>query len=219
MHHILLVATRKTTIDSLHEILRQRHFSLSVARSLRAALQAARLHPPDLVIVDGTGPLEGASLSQELQRTLETPVIAIARDSDEATKMGAKFCLVRPYTARQLIETIQQGLAYPRELSAGPLRLDLRAHTIQGPHHTEPQALSPKLFSLLKRLMQAQGEAVPRTELMAAVWNTEFMDDTRTLDVHIRWLRQIIEPDSSQPTYLKTVRGVGYRIAPVEEKK
>lgn len=217
MNQVLLLANRKTTTDSLQEILKQNRFSLHVARTLRAALQVARLHPPDVVIVDSLGQPEGPALCQELEQTLDTPVIAIARDEAEAAATGASFCLVRPYTAHQLLAAIEQTLSYPRELVVGPLRLDVRAHTIQAPHHAEPQVLSPKLYALLRLLMQAEGEAVPRERLMGEVWNSDFPEDTRTLDVHIRWLRQLVEPNPGQPTYLKTVRGVGYRITAGEK--
>jgi DNA-binding response OmpR family regulator len=214
VNQILLVANRKTTIDSLQEILQQRNYALSVARTHQMALRAARLHAPDLIIVDCTSRLNGAKLCQELQRALDALLIAIVREEDEAAELESTTCLVKPYTARQLVESIEAALAYPHRLEIGPLRLDLRARTILAPHHTEPQTLSPKLFALLRILMQAQGEVVPRERLMAEVWETDFLEDTRTLDVHIRWLRQIIEPAPGKPHYLLTVRGVGYRVSP-----
>jgi DNA-binding response OmpR family regulator len=214
VNQILLVANRKTTIDSLQEILQQYNYALSVARTHQMALRAARLHAPDLIIVDCTSRLNGAKLCQELQRTLDALLIAIVRDEGEAAELESTTCLVKPYTARQFIESIEGVLSSPHRLEVGPLRLDLRARTILAPHHTEPQTLSPKLFALLRILMQAQGEVVPRERLMAEVWETDFVEDTRTLDVHIRWLRQIIEPAPGTPHYLLTVRGVGYRVSP-----
>jgi DNA-binding response OmpR family regulator len=78
----------------------------------------------------------------------------------------------------------------------------------------KPLSLAPKEFKLLATFMQHSGEVLPRSFLIREIWNTDYLGDTRMLDVHIRWLRQKIEDNASSPTYLRTVRGVGYRFEP-----
>ena len=95
-------------------------------------------------------------------------------------------------------------------LQAGPIRLNVAMRTVyslNGQHH-----MTPKQCALLQMLMQNHDRVVSRSEIMAAVWETTYMADTRTLDVHIRWLRECIELDPSEPVYLQTVRGKGYRL-------
>lgn len=95
-------------------------------------------------------------------------------------------------------------------LQANGLRLDIALRIVEGPQGR--YHLPPKLCKLLQVLMENPGKIVKREELMRQVWDTGFLDDTRTLDVHIRWLRERIEPDPSSPTFLHTVRGKGYRL-------
>ncbi len=102
------------------------------------------------------------------------------------------------------------GTDVATQIVRGPFRLDLVERTVDGP--AGHSVLSPKLCRLLQVLMERSGETVRRAELMQQVWETDFLKDTRTLDVHIRWLRERIEPEPSAPRYLQTVRGVGYRF-------
>ena len=94
--------------------------------------------------------------------------------------------------------------------AVGALRLDRSTRTVDGP--AGRRNLSPKLFDLLSLLMENAGRTVSREEIIKAVWHTEYVGDTRTLDVHIHWLRACIEPDQSGNRYLETVRGEGYRL-------
>lgn len=213
MNQILLVADRQTTIDSLRDLIDQQQFGFLVASNQRAAVRMARRDAPDLVIMDNTSArLSGTKLSRALKRVLDAPLIAIVREAGEADEIAATECLVKPYTGRQLFDCLDRALAYPRTLIVGQLQLDLRTRKVDAPHLEEPQVLTPKLFSLLRLLMSTEGRTVTRERLMREVWQTSFMDDTRTLDVHVRWARMIIEPTPGKPRYLHTVRGVGYMM-------
>ncbi len=97
------------------------------------------------------------------------------------------------------------------QMRIGPIHLDMATRTVQGPRGR--YQLPPKLCNLLQILMNHAGEAVSREVIMRQVWETDFLADTRTLDVHVRWLRQKIEPDPAHPVYLLTVRGQGYQLA------
>lgn len=215
MNQILLVADRQTTIDSLRALIDKKEYGFLVASNQRAAVRMARRDAPDLVIMDNTSArLSGTKLSRALQRVLDAPLIAIVREASEADEIAATECLVKPYTGRQLFDCLARAMAYPRRLIVGQLQLDLRTRKVDAPHLQEAQVLTPKLFSLLRLLMSSEGRTVTRERLMREVWQTNFMDDTRTLDVHVRWARMIIEPQPGQPQYLHTVRGVGYMMDP-----
>jgi DNA-binding response OmpR family regulator len=214
MVRILLIANRKTTIDSLKKLIDTDDIIFLEASNQRSALQLARVEAPDLIILDTTSTrLGGARLSRDLRRLLDAPIIAIVREEQDATELGATDYLIKPYTGRQLLNSVCQAMQYPRELMVGPISLNLRQRCVYAPHMAGPQPLNPKLFALLRLLIHCQGQIVTREQLMAEVWSTDFMEDTRTLDVHIRWIREIIEPDPALPLYLKTVRGIGYRLA------
>ncbi len=189
-----------------------REWLCTVATNRRAALQVARREGPDIIILDHTSArLGGAKFSRALSRVLDAPLIAIVRAEHGDNSMRATELLVKPYTGRQLLDCVRRSLLHhPRELVVGPLRLNLRTRRVTAPTRAEPQPLTPKQFALLRLLMQSPGVTLSRETLMLQVWQTDYMDDTRTLDVHIRWLRERIEADPGDPRYLRTVRGSGY---------
>ncbi|MGB0387675.1 MAG: response regulator transcription factor [Ardenticatenaceae bacterium] len=217
MNEILLVASRKAVKNSLQEVLERQDYNCLVAHNQRRALYLVRHYAPSLVILDNTSSrLRGSKFIAGLRRLADVPLIAIVRSANEAAMMNATACLVPPYTTQELINCIDRvQQKYPQELQAGSLRLDLRTRHVYVPHRQDAQQLTPKLFALLRLLMRQQGEVVSRAALMSEVWNTKFVEDTRTLDVHIHWVREMIEPNPGHPTYLRTVRGVGYRLEAV----
>ena len=120
----------------------------------------------------------------------------------------------RPLSIDQIATVISQLTQYPtaRILAAGDLRLHLDTHKVHS--HGTIHHLSPKQFSLLQTFLRHPARVLTRRFLMREVWDTDFVLDTRTLDVHIHWIRRKIEPDPSNPRYLRTVRGVGYFFVP-----
>lgn len=214
MGRILLVADRKTTIDSLTEILGKHDYHLTVASSQRRALRMVRNAGPDLTIVDLTSAkLSGDKVCTSLRRLTEAPILAIVREApaDGQAPAQADEWLVKPFSTQSLLTYIHRLLRQPQILTLGNLTLDLRTREVQAGAGA-PARLTPKQFALLRCFMMQPGEVLTRAWLMQEVWQTNFLDDTRTLDVHIRWLREKIEPDPSVPTYIQTIRGVGYRL-------
>lgn len=214
MHTILLVGSRKTSMDSLREIIAQQGYDCVTASNKRVARRLVHQRAPDLIIIDHTSfRLSANKLSDSFRRLSDVPIIAIVRTKEQASEAEAMDHLVRPYSNRQLLSSIRRTLRrYPLELQAGPVRLNLRTRRIRVPHRADEPRLRPKLFALLRHLMLHKGKVVSRAALMANVWNTTFIADTRTLDVHVRWIRELIEPNPSRPIYLLTERGKGYRL-------
>ena len=141
------------------------------------------------------------------------PILVI---SDPAFSLDGEECanvvLELPFTIRKLMNRIAPLLPRDGEktLSAGPIQLDLEHRQLRC--EDREAILTPRLAHLLQTMMQHPGEVIERERLFREVWNTEYTGDTRTLDVHISWLRKAIEEDPRRPKFLKTVRGVGYRL-------
>jgi DNA-binding response OmpR family regulator len=184
--------------------------------SQKRACDEIRIAPPHAVFVEvDVGRYDRSRFCRFLRHRLpKAKVIAVCKDEEECE--GQKFSfdgyIRRPFgieQAREIFAKISDG-NQGMYLHKGDLHLDVTMRTIDGPmgkHH-----LPPKLCKLLQMLMERAGSTVSREELMQQVWNTEFLGDTRTLDVHIRWLREKIEPNPSSPNQLITVRGQGYRL-------
>lgn len=130
----------------------------------------------------------------------------------EANDLGVNAVLKLPFTGRKLLNRILPLLPGDGEhlLHVGSLRLDMERKRVSSMGHEA--TLTPRLAQLLKIFMDHPGEALERERLFREVWNTEYTADTRTLDVHISWLREAIEENPRRPRYLKTIRGVGYRL-------
>jgi DNA-binding response OmpR family regulator len=131
-----------------------------------------------------------------------------------AAASQADIVLVKPFTIRKVINRIKKLIAEPSThiLQVGDVQLNCRTRFARRGNEP-PQKLTPKQAKLLETLMRRAGQVLTRRFLMKQVWQTDYMGDTRTLDVHIRWVREKIEPDPSKPTYVTTKRRVGYRFA------
>jgi DNA-binding response OmpR family regulator len=175
--------------------------------------------PPDLVILNvrHVGP-ETRFLCQEIcrqTRNLMLPLMLLTETSDETgLPHEPEACLVRPLSIDEIglvISLLTQDRT-THILAAGGLHLDLDTHQVQS--RSSSHHLSPKQFTLLETFLRHPASVLTRRFLMREVWDTDFVLDTRTLDVHIHWIRKKIEPDPSKPRYLRTVRGVGYYFVP-----
>jgi DNA-binding response OmpR family regulator len=173
---------------------------------------------PDLVVVDvDLVPQQSLSRCRALQKSCHAPVLVLTSDDPPHSAGDALFFLSKPLTAanflthvKRLLEEQDARTSPSRLLRLGELCLDLEnQQMIKG---GERKSLSPKLFDLLYEFMTHPGQVLTRKQIMKMVWDTDYMGDTRTLYVHIRWLREIIEDNPSTPVYLRTVRGVGYRF-------
>jgi DNA-binding response OmpR family regulator len=179
----------------------------------KLALRQIRNQPPSIVLVE----LENKSGSRvrfcEMvrYRLPSAAILAVAPQIPDRMFLFDGFIKV-PVTWQQVHATLyeinQHGANHL--LQRGPLSLNLATRSVTTPKGE--YAMTPKQCALLQMLLVHHGDVVKRSNIMQAIWETSYLEDTRTLDVHIRWLRERIEPDPSNPVYLKTVRGVGYRL-------
>ena len=170
---------------------------------------------PHLVVLNAASMRSsGTRICQSLRDNANgVPVLVILeKESPGRQDVCADVVLALPFTTRKLENRIKPLL--PGEgadvIKAGPIRLDLERKQVRS--QGEQATLTPRLTHLLRILMEHHGEALEREQLFREVWNTEYTGDTRTLDVHISWLRRAIEKDPRKPQFLKTIRGVGYRL-------
>ncbi|MCZ7571048.1 MAG: response regulator transcription factor [Ardenticatenaceae bacterium] len=219
---ILLVEDDETLREALAFNLAREGYTVREAANGQGALSEARHTPPDLIILDVMLPgLDGLSVCRILRAEQETPIILLTARTGEVDKIvglesGADDYITKPFSTGELLARIRAVLrrATPRrssqELIAGSLRLNLERR--RAFRDEREVILSPKEFDLLAELMRNPGIALSRDLLLERVWGYEWEGDNRTVDVHIRWLREKIEPDPSAPTLIQTVRGIGYRF-------
>lgn len=199
-----------------------------------AGLALAREQRPDLVVLDVMLPrMSGLDVCRILRQESTTPILMLtARDAEadvvQGLDLGADEYVTKPFSMRELRARVTSLLrrdeisraAGPRiapeakaeVLRAGDLTLDLGSHEAR--RNQAPLALRPREFALLEYLMRHPNQALTRERLLEAVWGLTYPGETRTVDVHVRWLREKIEDDASHPRHLQTVRTVGYRFVP-----
>ncbi len=181
--------------------------------SQKAALAALRLMPPRVVLVEvDANNSSRIRFCEMIRYRLPTALIYAVAAQPPATPFGFDGVLSVPLIAAQVYAALAsaQAEAAGHIVQRGPIRLNTATRTVitpNGRHH-----MTPKQCALLHTLLLNAGQVVSRRRLMADVWETSYLEDTRTLDVHIRWLRERIEPDPSAPVYLLTVRGEGYLL-------
>jgi len=214
--HLLYIG--KATSD--HEILRAieaQGYRLTRAAGLRPALRILDDIESDVVIIDATvmSIVNLHRLIHTATRKASAPfIILIVNDHSRIAGLGGyDEYLIRPFTARRLLNLVQKLLLSRREyvVTVGPLTLDRRTRCVRSPRGV--CLLSPKQFQLLEYLVRHPGQVISRRQFMQTIWNTAYVGDTRTLDVHIRWLRECIELDPEHPQLIRTVRGQGYFLA------
>jgi len=225
LERILIVEDETPVAEAIAYTLSQEGFETEIAGDGRAALDAFERAEPALVILDLMLPgLSGWQLFTAFRRRRDVPVIMLTARTQETDRvagleMGADDYVAKPFSMRELVarvRTVLRRSARGEEddtaelLTAGGIRVDLGSHevTVRG----REANLSPKEFDLLAYLMQHAGRVRSRDDIIAAVWGDEEYLDQRTVDVHIRWLRQKIEADPADPRHLVTVRGVGYKF-------
>jgi DNA-binding response OmpR family regulator len=212
---ILLVEARRSDHPSFSTGLSKKGYEIESVPNGNAALTRLETIDPDLVIVDAASlRTSGVRICQSLRQKLDgMPIVLVTNKSpDPEVKIDADVVLILPFTVLKLSNRIRPLLPVEEKdlVHIGPIRLyvDQKKVRCLG----KQSRLTPRLVSLLKALMEHPGEVVERGKLFSLVWETEYTGDTRTLDVHVSWLRQAIESDPRHPRFLKTVRGVGYRL-------
>lgn len=222
MAKILVVEDEITLRETLALNLRADGHDVEEVGDGEAALEAGRQGDVDLIVLDVMLPkLDGLTVCRLIRRESRVPIILLTARSTEADKIigletGADDYIVKPFSLGELLARVRAALRRGSSgppatlLESGDLRLDLEARraTLRG----APLTLAPREFELLAMLMRNRGMALTRELLVGRVWGDAFEGETRTLDVHIRWLRMKIEADPSHPERITTVRGVGYRF-------
>lgn len=221
---ILVVEDESSVAQAVAYTLEQEGFEVVVASDGREALDAFEEAVPALVILDLMLPgLSGWQLFNVFRREHDVPIIMLTARTEEADRvagleMGADDYVPKPFSMRELVARVRTVLRRsersseepPEQLGAGEIVLDIASHEVSV--RGEAVVLSPKEFDLLSYLMKSAGRVRSREEIIAAVWDDEEFLDQRTVDVHVRWLRQKIEEDPGSPRHLLTVRGSGYKF-------
>jgi two-component system, OmpR family, response regulator RegX3 len=224
---ILLVEDERTISDPLTESLVREGFETSVAPTVAAARDALGHAAPDLVLLDVMLPDgDGRDLAREIRKTSDVPIIMLTARGEEIDRVvgleiGADDYVVKPFSFRELLARIHAILrrgrttGRPAPLQIGDVRLDAAARiaTKDG----APLELAAREFDLLNLLMAHAGEVLRRERIMDEVWDPHWFGPTKTLDVHISWLRKKLEDDAAKPRYITTIRGVGFRFATRDE--
>jgi DNA-binding response OmpR family regulator len=225
MAKIVIIDSDRVVCDSLRRKLERQGYQVCTAHDGEKGLDLARQGQPDLIILEALLPIiDGFAVCRMLRFESDIAILMLTDRQDEADRIlgldvGADDYVLKPFLEGELLARIRALLRRGDRPTQRPARaiieidgltLDLtnrQAFLGEGELH-----LSQKEFDLLTCLMQNHGVALSREALLEQVWGNDFKTDTRTIDVHIRWLRSKIEPDSTQPHYIHTVRGLGYRF-------
>ncbi len=210
---LLLIENTRTNEVSFADALK-RKYQVQIAHSGKQALDLAHRLRPDIIVLDAASlRTSGDRICARLRDKLgeQLPIVHIRPDLT-ASESLADVVLCPPFTARKLVNRIERFVAaVPPQgqlIEAGAFSLNLEKQTLTTPW-TEKK-LTPKLSALMGFFLQNPNQTLERREIMQKVWETDYMGDTRTLDVHIRWIREIVEPNPRKPRYIRTVRGIGY---------
>lgn len=238
VYQILVVEDDVTLSETLVYNLERQGYGVLTTGNGRAALDIARTHPPDLLLLDVMLPgLDGFEVCRILRQELSVPILMLTARTDEVDKIvglevGADDYLTKPFSMRELlarvkallrrVELIREEVVaeHSQEVTAvspttpsltfDNLVIDQNRREIR--LNSQPLRLKPKEFDLLLFLARHRGIALSRDLILERVWGWSFDGNSRTVDVHVRWLREKIEPDPAEATRIVTVRGIGYRF-------
>ncbi|MCG8654367.1 MULTISPECIES: response regulator transcription factor [unclassified Yimella] len=223
MTRILLVEDEESLSDPLSYLLSKEGYEVSVAETGPDALLDFDRNGADLVLLDLMLPgMSGTEVCRVIRQKANVPIIMLTAKDSEVDKIvgleiGADDYVTKPYSSRELLARIKAvlrrgqdtGELMPATLHSGPVRMDVERHTVsvQG----EPVSLPLKEFELLELLLRNAGRVLTRGQLIDRVWGSDYVGDTKTLDVHVKRLRAKIEEDPGNPKVIVTVRGLGYK--------
>jgi len=228
---ILVVEDEPTLLETLEYNLTRQGYHVITASDGVTAVERARRERPDVILLDIMLPkMDGFEVCRTLRKEMNVPILMLTARDDEIDKVvglevGADDYLTKPFSMRELLARVKALLRRVRliheEMAAtavpaserlvfGDLVLDLSRGEVRLGDRTIP--LKPKEYELLVFLARNRGMALSRDLILERVWGWDFAGGTRTVDVHVRWLRQKIERNPAQPTRIVTVRGIGYRF-------
>jgi DNA-binding response OmpR family regulator len=220
---ILIVDDEPIILEALSESLERDGYTVITAADGRSALERFRSGRPDLVVLDLMLPeLSGIEVCRIIRAESAVPILMLTAKDSEIDKVvgleiGADDYMTKPFSLRELAARVralfrrveqQAPESPPATLGFGRVQLDLAGHRLL--RDGVALAVKPKAFELLAFLVGHAGQVFTREQLLERVWGYDFAGETRTVDVHMHWLRAQVEDDSSQPEFLHTVRGVGY---------
>ena len=224
MTRILIVEDEESFSDPLSYLLSKEGYEVSVADNGNDALADFESAGADLVLLDLMLPGQsGVDVCRALRQRSNVPVIMLTAKDSEVDKvvgleLGADDYVTKPYSSRELlarIKAVLRRLSEPEELlpttlEAGPVRMDVERHvvTVRGDQVSFPL----KEFELLELLLRNSGRVLTRGQLIDRVWGSDYVGDTKTLDVHVKRLRAKVEADPGSPAHILTVRGLGYKF-------
>jgi DNA-binding response OmpR family regulator len=230
MARTILVVDDETTLrETLVEALEMEGYRAIPAADGRIAIERFRTERPDLVLLDLMLPeLSGVEVCRILRAESAVPIIMLTAKDSEVDKvvgleLGADDYVTKPFSLRELTARIRAILrradqaaaaapagseASPPLVALGKVQVDLAGHRLL--RDGDPVPVKPKAFELLAFLLRHQGQVFTRDQLLERVWGYDYAGESRTVDVHVHWLRSELEEDPSSPVFLQTVRGVGY---------
>ncbi len=226
---VLVVDDEENILEAIKYTLVKEGYKVLTANDGEAAIQVAREKSPDLMILDLMIPkIDGLAVCNILRLEMSMPILMLTAKVEETDKvigleLGADDYVTKPFSMRELVARVKAllrrsglvikdtaDLSKTEEIITGNLILNLLRH--EAKMNNEVINLKPQEFSLLHLLASNKGRAFSRTQLLDQLWEADYIGDIRTVDVHIRWLREKIETDPSKPRRIVTVRGIGYRF-------
>jgi len=212
---VLLIESGRASAPSFAPALERKGYEVQVHHKLEKALSSAKKTPPDLLVLDAASmKTSGTRMCRKARAELDgVPIILVSpEDTKPDLGSGANLTLVHPFTPLKLLNRVERMLPGDDRytLEAGPIKLNIAKGRVRC--MKKETRLTPKLTKLLEVFLRNPGRLMMRKTLIRKVWQTDYTGDTRTLDVHMSWLRQAIETNPSRPKYFKTIRGMGYRL-------
>ena len=225
---VLVIEDEPNLLAALEYTLEQEGYEVLTAINGESGLQLARARKPDILILDVMLPsLDGFEICRIIRRESNIPILMLTARGEEVDRvvgleLGADDYVTKPFSMRELLARVRSLLrrvsnsvpSGPQNesevLRSGDLIIDLAGHSAM--LDDNPLDMKPREFSLLSLLAANKGRAFTRDQILERLWGHDYIGDSRTVDVHVRWLREKIEPEPSNPRRIVTIRGVGYRF-------
>ena len=226
---ILVVEDEENILEAIKYSLTSEGFDVYGAEDGEKGLEMARELVPDLVLLDVMLPkIDGFEVCRMLRKDMDLPVFMLSAKAEEIDRVvgleiGADDYITKPFSMRELVVRVRNSLrrrslassennsSDSKEIiKAGDLEIDLTSHVIK--LSGENLEMKPREFDLLVMLASSKGRAFSRDQILERLWDHEYIGDIRTVDVHVRWIREKIEVDPGKPSKIVTIRGVGYRF-------